>query len=189
MMRRRLPNFVTALSLLLCAATLVLWVRSRFVEDLLLWRRVDGARWVVSSPGAVIFGIELANWSAWTTDSHGLHYERGPASPTAQHLARMLLLGVGPNDKFEYWTAAGFGWYRWRPASHASHFARLVVPLWAVTVVTAALPAFRVARALRGRRPGVCAACGYDLRATPGRCPECGTAAADPAAPRSRGLR
>jgi hypothetical protein len=52
------------------------------------------------------------------------------------------------------------------------------VPFWCVALATAAVPcltlAQRVRRASR-RRAGLCPDCGYDLRATPARCPECGT--------------
>ena len=44
--------------------------------------------------------------------------------------------------------------------------------LGTLVFVAASLPA-HVRRALRRRR-GLCPACGYDLRATPGQCPECG---------------
>ena len=57
------------------------------------------------------------------------------------------------------------------------------VPWWAVFAATGALPAAWSAAAVRRRlrrralqRRGLCHTCGYDLRATPGRCPECGTA-------------
>jgi len=53
------------------------------------------------------------------------------------------------------------------------------VPFWAIVLGTCALPAARLRRKWRGRGAfGLCAWCGYDLRATPERCPECGCPAA-----------
>jgi hypothetical protein len=49
-------------------------------------------------------------------------------------------------------------------------------PIWPATALTAAAPLLLVARRLsRSRsRPGCCRQCGYDLRGSTNRCPECG---------------
>jgi hypothetical protein len=67
---------------------------------------------------------------------------------------------------------------------------RLFVPylwLWALTApVPAALVFRKVRRRLQGRsrgRRGLCPSCGYDLRGTPHRCPECGVVAETSATP------
>jgi hypothetical protein len=49
----------------------------------------------------------------------------------------------------------------------------MIVPMTGLLV-----GAFRSRRAAERTRRGLCTACGYDLRATAGRCPECGAAAA-----------
>jgi hypothetical protein len=50
------------------------------------------------------------------------------------------------------------------------------LPYWLIALTTAALPFLAAQRWIRrGHGPGLCRVCGYDLRATLGRCPECGT--------------
>ncbi|MDB5174739.1 MAG: hypothetical protein JWN51_3512 [Phycisphaerales bacterium] len=49
------------------------------------------------------------------------------------------------------------------------------IPLGSLIGFAAVLPAvWLVRQTLPARREGFCAKCGYDLRATPDRCPECG---------------
>ena len=60
------------------------------------------------------------------------------------------------------------------------HLFWLILPIAWPTFIAALLPAARAFAWWRARRrkppaPGICPRCSYDLRATPGRCPECGT--------------
>ena len=77
---------------------------------------------------------------------------------------------------------------------HPTFYFRIVVPCWVLAIVTGVPSLLWLgvggARYARHRRMRVaaegnptCPNCGYDLRATPGRCPECGTIA--PARPAS----
>jgi hypothetical protein len=53
----------------------------------------------------------------------------------------------------------------------------MAIPWWFLVLLFGASPARALIRRYRARRmprPGHCEYCGYDLRATPGRCPECG---------------
>lgn len=65
---------------------------------------------------------------------------------------------------------------------------RLGSRIWPLVLLSLVLPAAAVTRFVRRRRRlrnGWCEFCGYDLRASTDRCPECGAPVPDPATPRT----
>ena len=81
---------------------------------------------------------------------------------------------------------AGFAWHRdrWHQEQDPRVWVSttsLAVPYWSVLCLTLLLPAMRARKYIRERRAarrkaqGLCLTCGYDLRASFDRCPECGT--------------
>jgi hypothetical protein len=171
-------NVTTMLSLLLCAATLVLWVRSYWVSD--QYRYPDG-------PDAQV----LSTWGmlgAWGHPPSPVPLTFGfPEIPRGYHQGRPFTLGppcgsaseVGFRGGFAF---AGVSWFRTDggpiPNGYTAPFYQATVPHWLVALLFGLLPATRGLRRLaRGPRRvhGQCRTCGYDLRATSERCPECGT--------------
>jgi hypothetical protein len=157
---RNLLNAFTFLSTILFAATVVLWVRSYRVSDGLCH---------VYGPGRDRQRIVLANlWRG--------HMRFGIDSLPVPLDVR------GLHRWFPGWEFAIIADDSPGLTSGAIDVDSAIPPrkatihLGVLPLLTAGRPALWVARRvrIRGHRPGFCVGCGYDLRATPDRCPECG---------------
>ena len=166
-MKRHLFNLLPILSLLICVATIVLWINSYFRFCSAYWANTSSFGVVAYVPKSEIVAIVFHI----NHDAHGSEFRISSPPRPFQH----YLMSGSPLSDFH-----GFGIVhetaRFSPS--ISKFTGLALPCWAIVLATSIAPLiwFRRQRTELGK----CAKCGYDLRATPERCPECGTVAAKP---------
>ena len=183
---RRVFTFVSAISFVLCLAACLLWARSYcgriFLRDgrvLLLNMRSDDL-------GDVLWKLEPS--TKWEEQGRTISrlVARTRAPETWEAVKRDGTDSV-------CWERLGIEYHRgrigngWLPffASDPSTgvpYTLVAIPFWMISLMFLGFPAvwmaLSTALSVRGRRRRLrdcCIACGYDLRATPDKCPECGT--------------
>jgi len=170
-MPRRFSAILLAISLSLCAACLFMWVRSGFAHDYITRQADPRDQWTLSSLNGNLFLIRQ-----WYVPSD-------PGLPPQK--------SVWSGQWQRHWSHQTSQWYLDRPQFQdellwanlliIGHNYTLRLPYWLLLFVSLAVPEWQICRwglrQWRGNRheqTGRCRTCGYDLRATPTRCPECG---------------
>jgi hypothetical protein len=176
--KRRLFTILSALSLLLFVAVVVLWVRS-------YWYYEGGPVVLV----ATSFRLESGSGTlvtCWRVDDNPRSVPNGRWKVVPMSKMPGGKFGLPPQSSgalgFRYW-AYDLPIEGWAKPMEGR---QLFVPYWAAVLLFALLPMVWLTLTLRNRRRQElrrCPACGYDLRATPGRCPECGVFPAAPPPP------
>jgi len=190
--KRRAFNIVSALSLLLCVAVAVLWVRSYWASDAIYVMRWEDEEQLtfftqdvlVVGRGGVGFSrrVESGDRGTFRNDVEAGSKARGWAIHSPQWLRR-----EAKYPQFHVLSTDVPTWFHWRRWARGDFKGRpgtqywydLIVPLWCLVLPFAVAPLLWMngwRRRRRRNRRGLCPSCGYDLRATLERCPECGMA-------------
>jgi hypothetical protein len=192
-MKRRLFNVLAGISLVLCVATAMLWMRSFTDRDFFMFQL---NRSHCNSEGREIwhsrrnFSFEIMRGgSLFSVDTLQLSVNPMQAENLArQHIPFFEWLGYHADEPYctDY------------PTQHFSYHSMILVhadflhdgqyiderrhdihvPLWFVAIVFGIAPIIHLGKRYLPSRPKIHSlwpTCGYDLRATPDRCPECGT--------------
>jgi hypothetical protein len=198
--RRPLRNLTDGAAIVLAIFTIVFWIRSYGRGYLLSYQTSDRTGRILT-----IHWKRMGLWRGHielTTESEQYHLDNTAAASRFRYWGlRDLGLMLEKRDGFSFTpipkelsmvngvgdivtNSFGFGIDHERFLGNASipQIAKEGVsfPCWLMVIVLV-LPMSRifasVSRRTRRKRRGLCNECGYDLRATPNRCPECGTPA------------
>jgi hypothetical protein len=171
---RILLNAATVLSLVLCVVTVAAWVRSYQARDIVWWSLANRRlRLEINTYRGGLFAGALT--------SGQINILLPPGTTWRQSAPVTYTEGGGSEGTL--FNRLGFALDYQQKGPYAKR--QFACPYWFIVLLTAILPGVwlagwwrRRARRLR-MRPGLCRHCGYDCRATPERCPECGRATGD----------
>jgi hypothetical protein len=166
---RRLLLVFSAISLALAIMLTVMWFQSYSDAD--NWYAFDGK--VAFGTNTPVHGYLAFSDEGWL--SVDLFRSYGIAGGMknwrfAHH--RYRVSGAPVQYGFQFVT----GWPpSTGPLPFGSSQTHVVFPYWLPILLLSLPAAIYLSIWLRRSKPGMCPVCGYDLRATPDRCPECGT--------------
>ena len=178
-MKRRLFNSLSAMSLLLAVSLLTMWIRSYWASEVVHWG-------LTMQPMVVrLYEIGSANGvvcAGRIQVTAGTPRFVSPPTGWSEGWFRLPKTAASSMGVERSW--AGFGLYSrhtLRQAGLIDDYKGVQLPYWFLTPLAGWLPTVWGVKAKRRwqrerrRGLGLCLHCGYDLRATADRCPECGS--------------
>jgi hypothetical protein len=175
-MRRKLFHFAAAVSLLMCVGAAALWAR-RWASDSVTLTDEDPSfpfvRQVIlnSQPSGLKFQLV---WETQTTAAAADGRSPRWIVHCFSQLPEEWMWGEESRaNRLGFW----YSDFRRNAPNRHDRIIKVGVPHWVAVACFGALPAcwsLRRYRRVDRRRRGLCERCGYDLRGTPDRCPECG---------------
>jgi len=187
MFSRAIRHLFTLLSLaclILCLGISVFWYRSYDRSERVMSRSASGSRNLYSRQGHLVFYMLHADWSNQPASFFGVEYDHDQPATPSNDLSMRSLLCTDTNSTEFFWQRGSFAWWERRKPGGALYL-MAVAPFWSLALLTGFFPVASLGLHVRSRRRrarnksrALCAVCSHDLRATPDRCPECGSTSA-----------